>query len=78
MVIRAFGAAPIRDRAEILLGAMPHRAVSLPVPLTSPTLAVREQIPSIIVTIVFVVVLFLLLGWWKALEIRDGGLGFPG
>ncbi len=23
MVIRAFGAAPIRDRAEILLGAMP-------------------------------------------------------
>ncbi len=41
-------------------------------------ISVREQIPSIIVTIVFVVVLFLLLGWWKALEIRDGGLGFPG
>ncbi len=25
MVIRAFGAAPIRDRAEILLGAMPPK-----------------------------------------------------
>ena len=28
MVIRAFGAAPIRDRAEILLGAMPLKGLS--------------------------------------------------
>jgi uncharacterized membrane protein YeaQ/YmgE (transglycosylase-associated protein family) len=41
-------------------------------------MSVREQIPSIIVTIVFMIAIFLLLGWCKSLEIRDHGLGFPG
>ncbi len=54
-----------------------------PDPLTPKTpkwseTSVREQIPSIIVTIVFMVAIFLLLGWCKSLEIRDHGLGFTG
>ena len=40
-------------------------------------MSVREQIPSIIVTFVFMIAIFLLLGWWKSLQIRDHGLGFP-
>lgn len=48
-----------------------------PTPIGS-DVSVREQIPSIIVTIVLMIAIFLLLGWLKSLEIRDGGLGFPG
>lgn len=43
-----------------------------------PEISISEQIPSVIVTIVLMIAIFLLLGWWKSLEIRDGGLGFPG
>ncbi|MCK5408080.1 MAG: hypothetical protein KAJ37_11510, partial [Candidatus Krumholzibacteria bacterium] len=41
-------------------------------------ISIREQVPSIIVTIVFMISIFFLLGWCKSLEIRDHGLGFPG
>ncbi len=41
-------------------------------------ISVREQVPSIIVTIVLMIGIFLLLGWCQSLEIRDHGLGFPG
>ena len=34
-------------------------------------ISVREQIPSIIVATVFMIAIFLLLGWCKSLEIRD-------
>ena len=54
--------------------------IRIPRPSTSnwSEMSVREQIPSIIVTIVFMIAIFLLLGWYKSLEIRDHGLGFPG
>ena len=32
--------------------------------------SIREQIPSIIVTIVLMIAIFLLLGWFKSLQIR--------
>jgi uncharacterized membrane protein YeaQ/YmgE (transglycosylase-associated protein family) len=58
--------------------ARPYRIEPNPSTPNWSEMSVREQIPSIIAAIVFMGAIFLLLGWYKLLQIRDHGLGFPG
>ena len=56
----------------------PIRGTTIPSTPNWSEIFVREQYTSIIVTIILVIAIFSLLGWCKALHIRDGGVGMTG